>query len=90
MTIIIDFLREIGDLLEADQSKLEESFTLDKDVHLYMENHADDPDVQTLQSIFEKAKIEDLSMQDNVSFMLGSIHKRIGKYKRAMKDTSTN
>ncbi|CAI9277033.1 unnamed protein product [Lactuca saligna] len=82
--------REIGDILEAIQSRLEESFRIDENIVLYIANHPDDVDVQTLHNIFEKAKTEDQSIQDNVSFMLGTIHKRIGKYKRGMKDTPSD
>ncbi|CAI9286446.1 unnamed protein product [Lactuca saligna] len=90
LTIMIDFVREIANMLEAIQSRVEESFCIDGNIILYIANHPDDVDVQTLHNIFEKAKTEDQSIEDNISFMLGSIHKRIGKYKRTMKDTTSD
>ena len=90
LTIIIDFIREIVDILEAIQSRIEGSFSIAENIILYITNHPDDLDVQTLRNMFEKAKTEDQSMQDNIYFMWGSIHKRFGKYKRSMKDTTTD
>lgn len=90
LAVMIDFLREIGNLIEVAQGKLEESFCLDENIQSYMANNTEDPDIQILHKIFEKAKADDQSMTDNFSFTLGDIHKRIGKYKRKMKDTSTD
>lgn len=90
LAVMIDFLREIGNLIEVAQGKLEESFCLDENIQSYMANNTEDPDVQILHKIFEKARADDQSMTDNFSFTLGDIHKRIGKYKHKMKDTSTD
>ncbi|CAI9259204.1 unnamed protein product [Lactuca saligna] len=87
LMFVINFIREIADLLEVAHARLHESYVLDERVQLYMANNVDDLDVQALHNTFEKAVIDDQSMQDNISFMLGSIHKRIRKYKRNMKDT---
>lgn len=43
-----------------------------------------DNNYNTIKSIPQEAEVEDVSMADNISFMLASIHKRIGQYKRTM------
>lgn len=56
LKIMIDFIREIADILEAIQSRLEESFSIDENIILYITNRPDDVDVQTFRNMFEKAK----------------------------------
>ncbi|CAI9279097.1 unnamed protein product [Lactuca saligna] len=83
---LIAYIREVADLTEAAQTKLQEGFTMDETSHTCLST--DNPISRILKTILQDTKEEDQSMEDNISFMLGSIHKRIGKYKRTIKDTT--
>ncbi|CAI9271487.1 unnamed protein product [Lactuca saligna] len=85
---LIAYIREVADLIEAAQTKLQEGFTMDETSHTCLSTDGDNPISRILKTILQDTKEEDQSMEDNISFMLGSIHKRIGKYKRTIKDTT--
>lgn len=79
---LIAYLRDVADFMEAVQTRIEEGFTTEDKTEYNNDSY------EILKNILEEAKVEDLSMQDNISFMLGSIHKRIGKYKHVIKEAS--
>ncbi|CAI9289733.1 unnamed protein product [Lactuca saligna] len=84
---LIAYLREIADIIEAARTKLQEGFTMEDSPRTTISTQPDHPNSKILKNILEDSTIEDQSMEDNISFMLGSIHKRIGKYKRTMKES---
>ncbi|CAH1424315.1 unnamed protein product [Lactuca virosa] len=43
--------------------------------HNIVSTQPEHPNYKILKTIFEDAKVKDLSMEDNISFMLASIHK---------------
>ncbi|CAI9279030.1 unnamed protein product [Lactuca saligna] len=87
---LIAYIREVADLIEAAQTKLQEGFTMDETSHTGLSTDGDNPISRILKTILQDTKDEDQSMEDNISFMLGSIHKRTGKYKHIIKDTTDN
>ncbi|CAI9283145.1 unnamed protein product [Lactuca saligna] len=72
------------DIIEAAQTKLEEGFDMPNTNYGTMPIDTDDSNYNTIKNIMQEVEVEDVSMADNISFMLASIHKRIGKYKRTM------
>ncbi|CAI9294157.1 unnamed protein product [Lactuca saligna] len=68
-------LLEVADLIEAAQMKLQEGFIMDETSHTSLLTDTDNPISRILKTILQNAKEEDQSMEDNISFMLISIHK---------------
>ncbi|KAL7588672.1 hypothetical protein Lser_V15G40536 [Lactuca serriola] len=82
---LISYLREVQDLIEAAQTKHAEGFTMDDNSYNIIPTQQEHPDYKILKTILEDARAENLSIEGNVAFMFGSIHKWIGKFECVMK-----
>lgn len=83
---LISHLREVGDILEVLLVTIEEGVKIHNDFNNTIPIEEDDTNYNITKEVLEDANMENMSMQDNTSFMLASIHKRIGKYKQMMKN----
>lgn len=72
--------------MEAVQVTIEEGVKIHNDFNNTIPIEEDDTNYNITKRVLEDANMENLSIQDNTSFMLASIHKRIGKYKQLMKN----
>lgn len=86
MQELITHLQEVGDIMEAVQVTIEEGVKIHNDFNNTIPIEEDDTNYNITKRVLEDANMENLSIQDNTSFMLASIHKRIGKYKQLMKN----
>ncbi|CAH1449683.1 unnamed protein product [Lactuca virosa] len=83
---LISHVREVGDIMEVVQVTIEEGAKIHNDFNNGIPIEEDDTNYNITKEVLEDSKMENLSMQDNTSFMPASIHKRFGKYKQLMKN----
>ncbi|CAH1440062.1 unnamed protein product [Lactuca virosa] len=83
---LISHLREVGDMMEAVQVTIKEGVKIHKDFNNGIPIEEDDTNYNITKEVVGDAKMENMSMQDNTSFMLATIHKQIGKHKQVMKN----
>lgn len=81
---LITHLREVSDMMKAVQITIE-GVKIHDDFNSNLSIEENSSNYKIIKDLLEDANTENLSIQDNTSFMLGSIHKRIGKYKQLMK-----
>lgn len=77
----ITYLREIQELLAATQTRLREGFVMDKKSYSTISKDEQHHRFAFLKKLLHDAAVDDQSIEDNLDFMLASLHKRIQLYK---------
>lgn len=79
----IAYLREIQ-LLEAAQTRLREGFVMDSRSYNAVSTDKEHQHFSSLKKLLQDTTDDDQSIEDNMDFILKSIHKRIQVYKCIM------